>query len=577
MSGKIPRYFIDNLLARVDIVELIDKHVPLKKTGANFVARCPFHAEKTPSFSVNRNKQFFHCFGCGKSGNAIGFLMDFNHLDFVEAVEDLAAFAGLDVPREVVDKNANRASGENVADHYLLLNQAALFYEQLLRTSEAGKKAAVYLKSRGISDALAKEFLIGFAPDEWRTLTGRFEQSALLQTGLAIEKDGKFYDRFRGRLMFPIRDKRGRVVGFGGRVLDDSLPKYMNSPESSVFHKSREVYGLHELLAKNSKPERILIVEGYMDVIALTGHGIPYAVGTLGTATTQDHLELLYRFTAEIVLCFDGDRAGQKAAWRAVSAVFPVLKAGRQVRIMVLPEQHDPDSLVCAEGKDRFVERIDHAQALSDYFFEHFTKDLNLSEIEQRSPLKDEAEAYLKKLPIGAFRELMFDRLSKLYKLHVKDQEASIAYRRQLNRHRQQSHRLTLASSVMALLIQNPVLIGLIEKKDIDWDYLNFEGIETFKRILNVLMKERPASFGVLIEHYRSHPDEAIVKKLASVEFPDENIEKLFLQAINRLFTEAHAALIDKLLEKSKKYGLSKTEKEDLVKLLAKKQGDVIL
>lgn len=576
MTGRIPRHFIDDLLARVDIVELIDKHVPLKKTGANFVARCPFHSEKTPSFSVNRNKQFFHCFGCGASGNAIGFLMDFNHLDFVEAVEDLATFAGLEIPRET-ETVSKQVITESINDNYRLLEQVAIFYEQSLRIDNAGKIAVSYLKARGIDDKLAKEFMLGFAPDEWRALTSRFDRDRLLQTGMVIEKDGKVYDRFRGRLMFPIRDKRGRIVGFGGRVLDESLPKYLNSPETSLFHKSKEVYGLYELLGKDVKPKRIVIVEGYMDVIALAGSGIHYAVGTLGTSTTPEHLELLFRFASELVLCFDGDRAGQKAAWRAVSSVFPVLKAGRQIRIMILPEQHDPDSLVREEGKERFIERIDNAQALSEYFFEHFTKDLKLAEIESRSPLKDEAEGYLKKLPIGAFRELMFDKLSRLYKLHVKDREAILAYNQQLKSHRQKNNRLSLASSVMALLIQNPGLIRLIEKKDIDWDYLSFEGIEKFKQILKVLLNERPVNYGVLVEHYRDHPDEAIIKKLAAVELPDENIEKLFLDTINRLFIEAHATLINKLLEKSEKVGLSKSESEDLVKLLAKKQSDVIL
>ncbi|MBK8814657.1 MAG: DNA primase [Methylococcaceae bacterium] len=577
MTGRIPRYFIDDLLSRVDIVDLIDKHVPLKKAGANFVARCPFHTEKTPSFSVNRNKQFFHCFGCGASGNAIGFLMDFNHLDFIEAVEDLATFAGLEVPRETIETSGKHLKSEFVSDYYQLLEQVAAFYVQCLRTDEEGKKAISYLKSRGITDSLAKDFMIGFAPDEWRVLSSRFDQNQLVQAGMSIEKEGKVYDRFRGRLMFPIRDKRGRTVGFGGRVLNDTLPKYLNSPETSVFHKSKEVYGLYELLRKDSKPKRILVVEGYLDVIALAGNGIHYAVATLGTSTSLDHLELLFRFASELVLCFDGDSAGQKAAWRAVSSVFPALKAGRQIRIMVLPEQHDPDSLINKEGKELFDSRINNSQPLSEYFYEHFTKDLKLSEIENLSFLLGEAEEYLKKLPIGSFRELMVDKLSGLSNRHVLDRQAMLAYSLQVKKHRQKSNRLSVASSVLALLIQNPRLIALIEKKDIDWNYLDFEGIEKFRQILDVLLTKRPVNYGVLIEHYRDHPNETIIKKLATVEFPDENIEKLFLESINRLFVETNAALIDKLLEKSKKDGLSKSEKEDLVALLAKKHSDVIL
>jgi DNA primase len=577
MSGRIPKYFIDDLLTRVDIVDLIDTHVPLKKTGANYAARCPFHSEKTPSFSVNRNKQFFHCFGCGVSGNAISFLMDFSHLDFVEAVEDLATFAGVDVPREAPIERGLAQTSEKISDHYLLLDQVAVFYENRLRTSEPGKKAVNYLKSRGVSDDCAKEFMLGYSPDEWQVLANSFDHQQLTQTGMLIAKDGKVYDRFRGRIMFPIRDKRGRIVGFGGRVLDDSLPKYLNSPETPFFHKSREVYGLFELLKKNPKPKRILIVEGYMDVIALACYGIDYAVATLGTATSQDHLELLFRFASELVLCFDGDSAGQKAAWRAISSVFQSLRAGRQIRIMILPETHDPDTLIKEEGKDLFDKRIKTAQPLSEYFFEYFTKDLKLAELENRSNLKEEAEEYLKKLPIGAFRELMFDKLSNLYKLHVLDREAMLAYNQQVKIHRQKSNRLSLASCVMALLIQHPELIDLVEKKDIDWNYLHFEGIEKFKEILQLLLNERPSTYGKLLEHYRGHSDEAVIKKLASVEFPEENIEKVFLDTINRLFSEASSARLDDLLKKEKNSGLSLSEKAILLELLAKKHRDAII
>ncbi len=576
MSGRIPKYFIDDLLARVDIVDLIDKHVPLKKSGSNFVARCPFHSEKTPSFSVNRGKQFFHCFGCGTSGNAIGFLMDFGHLDFVEAVEDLATFAGVEIPRESAD-NKGAQSKERISDHYQLLEQVATHYEKRLRADEAGKKAVDYLKSRGVTDEIAKEFKLGYSPNEWRSLANHFDQQHLIDAGMLISKDGKVYDRFRGRVMYPIRDKRGRTVGFGGRVMDGSLPKYLNSPETPVFHKSKEVYGLYELLRKDGKPKRILLVEGYMDVIALACHGIDYAVGTLGTSTSQDHLELLFRFTSELVLCFDGDSAGQMAAWRAISSVFPALKAGRQIRIMLLPAHHDPDSLVKEEGKGQFTERINTAQALSEYFFEHFTKDLKLAEFENRSTLKDEAEEYLKKLPIGAFRELMFDKLSKLYKLHVKDQEAILVYNQQLKAHRQKSNRLSLASRVMALLVQNPKFIGIIEGKNINWNELHFDGIEKFKEILKVLQDARPANYGALLEHYRNQSDETIIKKLAAVDFPEENIEKVFLDSIAKLFVEASSARLDDLLEKDKISGLSLSEKAVLLELLAKKHNGIVI
>ena len=328
MSGRIPREFIDDLLVRVDIVDLIDSHVPLKKAGSNYNARCPFHTEKTPSFSVNRKKQFYHCFGCGAGGNAISFLMEYSHLEFVEAIEDLAAFIGVDVPREAVDYQQKKADYSSI---YSILEQVAVFYVEQLRSHSQSAVVVEYLKNRGLSGEVAKDFSLGYAPDEWGLLSSKFDEQLLLDAGmLSRNEKGRTYDRFRGRLMFPIRDKRKRIIGFGARVLDDSLPKYLNSPETSVFSKGKELYGLSELLEKNSKPKRILVVEGYMDVLALAQFGVSYSVAALGTATTKTHLDLLFRFTSEIVFCFDVDVAGQKAALKAVQEVFPCLKDLKQ-------------------------------------------------------------------------------------------------------------------------------------------------------------------------------------------------------------------------------------------------------
>jgi len=573
MSGRIPREFIDELLVRVDIVDLIDSHVPLKKTGANYVARCPFHSEKTPSFSVSQPKQFFHCFGCGVSGNAISFLMNFSHLDFVEAVEDLAAFAGIDVPRESADYQAEPKK-DDLNSLYVVMEQVAAFYVQQLRTSDEGKKAVEYLKNRGVSGDCASDFMLGYAPDEWKALAGRFNQKLLIEAGLLVSKEGgQFYDRFRGRIMFPIRDKRARIIGFGGRVLDDSLPKYLNSPETSLFHKGKEVYGLYELLEKNSKPQRILIVEGYMDVIALAQFGIHYAVAALGTATSQAHLDLLFRYSSELVFCFDGDRAGREAAWRAIASVFPSLKGGRQIRIMLLPQNHDPDSLVREEGLNKFVERVQTAQVLSDYFFEHFSKDLKLSEKESRSNLIEEAKSYLTQLPMGVFRELMFEELSGLTKRYILDNEAILAYKKQEKKHRLKSGRLSLPSFVIALLLQNPKFIEIVEQKEIDWNQLEFEGVEKFKNILQMIADKKPANYGVLLEAFRNHTDETIVKKLASFDLliPSEGVEAEFCDALNGLLKQGRDAGIAKLQAKADSKGLDTQEQETLVKMLANK------
>jgi len=573
MSGRIPREFIDELLVRVDIVDLIDSHVPLKKTGNNYVARCPFHTEKSPSFSVNRNKQFFHCFGCGASGNAISFLMEFSHLDFVEAVEDLAAFAGIDVPRESIAHQLGPKK-DDLNSLFLLMEQVAAFYVKQLRTSDEGKKAAEYLKNRGVSGNCAGDFMLGYAPDEWKALAGQFNHKLLIEAGLLVKSDsGQVYDRFRGRIMFPIRDKRARIIGFGGRVLDDSLPKYLNSPETSLFHKGKEVYGLYELLQKNSKPQRILIVEGYMDVIALAQFGIDYAVAALGTATSQAHLDLLFRFSSELVFCFDGDRAGREAAWRAIASVFPSLKDGRSCRIMLLPQNHDPDSLVREEGLNKFTERVQSAQALSDYFFEHFSKDLKLSEKEGRSNLRNEAESYLKQLPIGAFREMMFDELSGLAKQYILDNEAILAYKKQVKKHQLNSGRLSLPQFVIALLLQNPKFIEIVEQKEIDWSQLEFDGVERFKNIMCMIADKKPANYGVLLEAYRDHADEAIVKKLAAFDLmiPDDGTEAEFCDALDGLLKQGREAGIARLQAKAQNKGLDIEEQETLVKMLSNK------
>ncbi len=573
MSGRIPREFIDELLVRVDIVDLIDSHVPLKKTGANYVARCPFHTEKTPSFSVNRSKQFFHCFGCGASGNAISFLMDFSHLDFVEAVEDLAAFAGIEVPRESVHYQSG-SKKDDLNSLYLLMEQVAVFYVQQLRSSEEGKKAVEYLKNRGVSGDCAGDFMLGYAPDEWKALAGRFNQNSLIEAGLLVSKEGgQVYDRFRGRIMFPIRDKRARIIGFGGRVLDDSLPKYLNSPETSLFHKGKEVYGLYELLKKNAKPQRILIVEGYMDVIALTQFGIDYAVAALGTATSQAHLDLLFRFSSELVLCFDGDRAGREAAWRVMESAFTSLKEGRSCRIMLLPQGHDPDSLIRVEGLGQFTERVQAAQALSDYFFEHLSAELNLAEMEGRAQLVSKAKPYLEKLPEGVFREMMFARLkdlSGLATLAVVDNSAAVVAN---PRRPPQPNRFSSARTAIALLLQNPGLIDSVEQKEIDWSGLEIKGIELFKNIQQVILAKKSINTAVLIEYFRNTAEEKSVKALALLDLnvADDKIEAVFNDALNRLLEQGREAGIARLQAKAQSQGLDAEEKKTLVKLFANK------
>jgi DNA primase len=577
MSGRIPRQFIDDLLVRVDIVDLIDSRVPLKKKGSEFAACCPFHNEKTPSFNVNRQKQVYLCRGCGESGNAISFLMAFNNLSFVEAVEDLAAFAGVDVPRESADNDVDLPDKKTVSHVYDVLAGVASYYTEQLRGNSEGRQAVEYLKARGVSGEVARDFSLGYAPNRWDALVARFDQADLIEAGMLVARDdGKVYDRFRGRLMFPIRDKRKRVVGFGGRVLDDSLPKYLNSPETAVFSKSKELYGLCELLEGNNKPERILVVEGYMDVIALAQFGISNAVATLGTATSKAQIDLLFRFTSELVFCFDGDNAGRQAAWKATDAALPCLRDGRQIKIMLLPQGQDPDSLLRAENSSAFMERIRNAQVLSDYFFENIAGQLELATVEGRSQLLAAATPSLEKVPAGFFREMMFARLQELAatRLAVDVGEKQTRLKSKFNAGKSiPSPRVSLARKVIGLLLQHPHFASLVEREGVMLDELNFAGVELLRDVLQRVALEKPGNSAILLESFRGTPQEKAVKVLASLELdvPIGGEEAEFCGALRQLCKQAKEATLTRLIEKESREGLMFEEKEVLRKLLREK------
>ncbi len=574
MSGRIPREFIDNLLLRVDIVDLIDSFVPLKKAGNSFVARCPFHSEKSPSFSVNRKKQFYHCFGCGVGGNAISFLMAFSHLDFVEAIEDLATYVGVDVPRE----QGGFQERQNYTALYSILEQVAVFYvEQLRSDAPAALMAVAYLKQRGLSGEIAKQYSLGYAPDEWDALASRFDNERLLEAGMLVRNEaGRSYDRFRGRLIFPIRDKRKRIIGFGGRVLDDSLPKYLNSPETPVFSKSHELYGLSELLESNAKPKRILIVEGYMDVLALAQYGISYSVAALGTAASKMHLDLLFRFTSEVVFCFDGDAAGRKAAWRAVKESFPCLKDGRQVRVMLLPEGEDPDSLVRLVGLQAFEERLGQAQVLSDYFFDYLAAQSDLNTAEGRAILLAEARPFVEKIPAGFFREMMFSRMTELAALDVSRNPAKLLESGQVSSSVSRGSEKAKPSPVrmvVALLLQNPGLIDVIEKQSVDLSVIDRPGVDVLKELVRMIAEKRPANAAVLMEYFRGTGQEKVLNTLMHEDYfiLDDGLEAEFVGALDLLVQQSDERCLEQLLEKERERGLAADEKEMLKKLLIKR------
>jgi DNA primase len=439
MAGRIPQTFIDDLLERVDIVEVIDRRVPLKKSGRNYSARCPFHDEKTPSFSVSPDKQFFYCFGCGAGGNAIGFVMDYDRVDFPQAVENLATLAGLEEQPERVVKQQQQQR-----DLYQILDAAARFYRDQLRHHPQAKRAIDYLKKRGVTGEIARDFGIGYAPPGWDNLLqalgkDEHERKLLLDAGMLVVKEddskrteehsrsennirtennarsenNKGYDRFRERVMFPILDSRGRVIAFGGRVLNDDKPKYLNSPETPIFHKGRELYGLYQARKAVRHLQRLVVVEGYMDVVALAQFGIPYAVATLGTATSTEHLQKIFRQCSEVIFCFDGDNAGRQAARRALEAALPTMEDGRTAKFLFLPEGEDPDSLVRKEGTAAFEQLLNTAQPLADYLFDSAGEDLDLNSLEGRARLSKLATPLIAKVPEGVFRQLLINALAQ--------------------------------------------------------------------------------------------------------------------------------------------------------------------
>ncbi len=421
MAGLIPQSFIDDLLNRTDIVDVVSSRVQLKKTGKNYSACCPFHKEKTPSFSVSPDKQFYYCFGCGAGGNALGFIMDHDNLDFPQAVEDLAKAAGMEVPREQGVKGQKPRQPTD-SPLYPLLTAAAEFYRQALKNHPTRRAAVDYLKSRGLSGEIARDFGLGFAPPGWDNLykhlsSDSLQQKVMIDAGLLIEnaETGKRYDRFRDRVMFPIRDSRGRVIAFGGRVLGDDKPKYLNSPETPVFHKGQELYGLFEARKYNRNLDEIIVVEGYMDVIALAQQGLRNAVATLGTATSEEHLKRLFRVVPNVLFCFDGDQAGRNAAWRALEATLSSLQDGRRARFLFLPEGEDPDTLVRSEGTDAFRARINqHAQPLADYFFEQLTKEADPRSLEGKAHMATLAAPLIDKVPGANLKTLMRQRLTEI-------------------------------------------------------------------------------------------------------------------------------------------------------------------
>jgi len=568
MRGRIPNSFIDELLARVDIVDVIERRVPLKKAGREWTACCPFHNERTPSFYVSPAKQFFHCFGCGVSGSAVKFLMDYERLEFPDAVEELAQSVGLKVPRE---GGRDEAPREDKTDLYDLLDGAARWYQnELPRNSEA----QAYCAKRGLDEETIQRFRLGWAPagyDGVMKALGNSERRLQLlnEAGMvATSERGSKYDRFRERLMFPILDRRGRVIAFGGRVLSsEQAPKYLNSPETPLFHKGRELFALWQVKQVNTNLQRIVVVEGYMDVIALHQAGLPIAVATLGTATTPEHTEVLFRAAPDVVFCFDGDRAGRAAAWKALESALPRLRDGRQAYFLFLPDGEDPDSLVRKEGKEGFERRIKEAMPLSDYFFNELSHDVEMSSLDGRARLAERARPLIAKLPDGAFRDLMaqeLERRSGARALLQVDPAAHRAVERPVAVQR------SLVRSAIALLLAQPGLADQVEKP---YRFLQMDkpGVELLAELLDLVRARPGINPAMLVEHFAERPEYPSLQKLmmaAAVGEVDAQRTEFF-DALARMEQQAVTQRRDALIAKSREQALDSAEKTELRELLA--------
>ena len=599
MAGRIPQSFIDGLVSATDIVEVIEHYVPLKRAGKEYKACCPFHDEKTPSFTVVPDKQFYHCFGCGAHGTAVGFLMDYANLEFVEAVEELARRAGREVPRE---DGGDRRPHEDLEPIFTALERADAYFQRQLRHHSQASRAVEYLKGRGLSGAIAAEFQLGFAPPGWNGMLGELgadehSRAALIRGGLLIEGDGgRPYDRFRDRITFPIHDSRGRVAGFGARVIDAGEPKYLNSPETPVFHKGRELYGLSRARGAGRSPTRLLVVEGYMDVVALAQSGIDYAVATLGTAATDSHVERLFRAVNDVVFCFDGDEAGRRAAWRAVENTLPSMKSGRQALFLFLPEGEDPDSLVRAEGRHGFESRLDDAVPLSRFLFDHLAAGADLRTPEGGARFVDRLRPHVERTPAGPYRHQLVMQTGELYAARV----PAGPYRRRIeawfdelsrvdspkglgrlgNRIRAHTGRLqgsdSPATRAVRMLLHEPSLAA--EAVDIDsWRTADVADAKLLAHLIDFLHASPDLKTGGLLEHYRQHEWFPRIEELARREPELSDPEKLrdeFAYSLRLVSDRAELQRVQRRLDDLKNLPLaelSERERREFTELTALK------
>lgn len=586
MAGLIPRQFIDDILARTDIVDLIHSRVPLKKAGKNYQACCPFHSEKSPSFSVSPDKQFYHCFGCGAHGNAISFVMEYDRLEFVDTVEELASMHGMEVPRDQAPQTPAQQqqyakNQQQRQDDFELLENISRFYQQQLRVAQDKDIAINYLKSRGLTGEIAKQFGIGYISDNWDGLMNAFahtpaKSKQLVDLGMAIESDkgGRPYDRFRGRIMFPIRDKRGKVIGFGGRVLGDSKPKYLNSPETRIYHKGQELYGLYETKLANKKLSKIVVVEGYMDVVALAQHGVNYAVASLGTSTTTEQLQTLFRTVTEVICCYDGDRAGREAAWRAMENALPLIRDGINLKFVFLPDGEDPDTLVRQQGQQAFETILDNAQTLSQFLFDNLMSQVNMQSMEGRAALVESFQPYLNKLPESILKDSLINELANNFgtgSQQVAEKLAKATAKPSTQVKKEQSkQRVTPARLAIALLLEQPKLAESLGNPAV-LAQIDLPGVELLNKLIQLCVQMPNTNSAQLLEYFRdTEQGQQLAKILCWQHHVEaENAEDVFLDSIEKLLNSFVEKRTELLLQKARSGHISEQEKQELQALLS--------
>jgi DNA primase len=592
MAGRIPQDFIEDLVTRADIVDIIDSRVKLKKAGRNHQACCPFHNEKTPSFSVSQEKQFYYCFGCGAKGNVISFLMEYDRLEFVEAVEELAKECGMTVPRTASNSPTTTPQQKSEREKdYQLMEDVTRYFQHQLKHADNADKVIEYLKSRGLSGDVVKYWDIGYAPEKWDGVLSTFggdspadpKQQRLMALKLVNQNDNnRRYDFFRDRVMFPIRDKRGRVVAFGGRIIDGDGPKYLNSPETPIFHKGYELYGLYQARKENRKLARVLVVEGYMDVVALSQYGISYAVAALGTATTPEHIQMLFKSTHEVVCCYDGDRAGRDAAWRALENALAYLKDGCAMKFLFLPDGEDPDTMVRKVGKEAFETKLSDAVPLSTFFFDNLLANHSLGSIEGKAAFKAEAQPLIEKIAGDNQREMMLAALSKYCgsrQSYENDQNMLAAN----NKKRPQASQYNAPSQIkqspvrmmLRLLMDQPSLAREYPRVQISKLLSSgISGIEILSEVHGYCEAHPNANTAALLEAFRNHPHYSHLGKLLGTNLEDKlNIAAEYLACFKKLLRWHFDARLDELTARANlPQGLTQGEQQELQLLLQKRQ-----